>query len=101
MTNWRNGQQATYLLPLGIFRQQSYPQGRAFEQSILLSQDHEVAWGGLAVAEGAYSHGVAASLQVEGAVEDDPEFEWAAEEVAQQFQIADLGQPLPAGSFQC
>ena len=41
-------------------------------------------------------HLVALFLQVEGAVEEQPEFQWAAEQGAWQLQIAYYGQTLPA-----
>ena len=54
----------------------------------------------MAVAEGADANVVIALLQIKSAVEDEPEFEGAAEEVSEQFEVANFGQALPSRRFE-
>src|SRR3990167_6697480 len=63
-------------------------------------EQQQVAWGELLRAEAAEAYAEALLLQVEGAVEQQPEFQGAAEQAAQQLQVAYLGQALPASGLQ-
>ena len=51
-------------------------------------------------AEGAKPNVVPLFVQVERTIEYQPQFQWTPEEVAHQFEIADLSQALPASRFE-
>lgn len=65
-----------------------------------LGQQQEVAWAEAVIAEAAQAYVVALLLQVEGAVEQQPEFQRAAKQAANQLQVAHHGQALPALGLQ-
>ena len=69
------------------------------KRSWSLCKNEQIAWSDLAVAEGADVHVVPAFGQIKRAVEDEPHFQGAAEEVAQQFEVAHFGQTRPARCF--
>src|SRR5690606_16510572 len=63
-------------------------------------QQQEVARGQGGFAELAQAHLISTLLQVERAVEQQPDFQWPAEQPRYQLQVAHLGQSLPALLFQ-
>jgi len=77
---------------------QTYPQV-VLRLTVAFREDEEVARREWIVAEQAKAHGIALFFHEQGAVEYQPQFQGAAEQVAHPFEVADFGQALPAGDL--
>ena len=71
-----------------------YLRGRAF------GEQEQVAWGEVTGAEGAEAYPVTRFFEEQRAVEQQPDFQRAAEQGANQFEVAYFGQALPTELFQ-
>jgi len=98
MTSLHSSVLAQHRCVASHFYPQSYPQ--VAQASGVFGDDHQIAGRQGFRAEGADLCGVLALLQVQGAVEHQPQLQRLAEQAAQQFEVADVGQSLPAARFE-